>query len=638
MNSLVLRVSVAIAAVLLSASIAAADSTVLNKKKKLGFFASLFSSGASDNPQIRPRHNVFGKDWWSSSDQVRIINGGEANIASRIRNPSDNPDPGGGSDGYGMGNLTYVAGKLVPLGGTPFKEARPADPAGGAIFDALSDKDLGIRVLPDIRDAILDHYRNHGFQPLWTQGGKLSARANPVLKLLGGAAEDGLLPANYLPPTLSGFDAATGFSSSDPQAVARLDVGVTAMALQYAHDASGGQFDPRRLSLYNDIIPEWVSPAIAVKVLAWSPFPDSYLRDLEPKHPAYAAMKSALAGLRKETGDRTFVPIARGKKVKPGQTDARVEAVRQRLASFGDVPPADGDANVLDDGVAGALKAFQTSAGLKPTGLIDNATINALNNQGGELDLQRLVLNMERLRWLPKNLGNRYVFVNQAAFETQVIDKGTELWQSRVIVGKPMTQTAVFNDEIEMVVFNPSWGVPPSIIANEYLPKLRNDPSYLDRIGFKVTLPDGKPVASSRIDWASYGSKVPFNIQQPPGRKNALGELKFLFPNAHNIYMHDTPNRELFSEDIRAFSHGCVRVQNPREFASILLGWDRAKVDSNTDSKQSQTVRLPRTVPIHITYFTAWPDKDGKIQYFEDIYGRDSAMENALTTTTMAQR
>ncbi len=250
----------------------------------------------------------------------------------------------------------------------------------------------------------------------------------------------------------------------------------------------------------------------------------------------------------------------------------------------------------------------------------------------------QLIANMERLRWLPKTLAPRHVFVNQAAYKVQVFDGPTELWQSRVIVGKPTTQTSVFNDEIETVVFNPSWGIPPSIIAGEYLPKLRNDPGYLDRIGYVVTDSSGQRVRSSNVDWWSYGSAVPFSVQQPPGPKNALGELKFLFPNKHNIYMHDTPNRDLFTEESRAFSHGCVRVQNPREFAQVLLGWERSKIDANTDSKRSQTVKLGHKVPVYITYFTAWPDETGKIQYFKDIYERDLTMGKAMTTLTVAQR
>ena len=162
--------------------------------------------------------------------------------------------------------------------------------------------------------------------------------------------------------------------------------------------------------------------------------------------------------------------------------------------------------------------------------------------------------------------------------------------------------------------------------------------AYLDRIGFRVTDERGNPVSSGEVAWWDYGGKVPFNIQQPPGSDNALGELKFLFPNSHDIYMHDTPARELFEKDRRAFSHGCVRVQFPREFATILLGWDPAKVDDMTDSGRSQSVKLPRKVPVHITYFTAWPDETGKIRYFNDIYERDKTMENARSAVTLAQR
>jgi murein L,D-transpeptidase YcbB/YkuD len=219
-----------------------------------------------------------------------------------------------------------------------------------------------------------------------------------------------------------------------------------------------------------------------------------------------------------------------------------------------------------------------------------------------------------------------------------VVENGRAVWSTRVIVGKPNTQTYMFHDEMELVVFNPSWGVPPSIIAREYLPKLRRDPGYLDRLGFKVVNQNGKVVPSRSVRWASYGSKVPFGIHQPPGAKNALGEVKFLFPNSHNIYMHDTPARELFEEDARAFSHGCVRVQNPREFASVILGWDAAKVAGHIETPRSETVRLKEKIPVHLAYFTAWPDETGKMRYFEDIYGRDKAMENARTSVTVAQR
>ncbi len=639
MKTVILRLTLATAATVLAFGVAFADHE--SRKKKRSFFDSLFSRneyvGDSRDKAWNSRRKQ--RDWWGRNDGTRIIYGSRLDspwFKKRYRYDFD-PEPE--FKGFGMGNLTYVADKLVSLGRTSFTEPRPADPQSAAIYDALSSKDVGVRVLPDIKQAILDHYRAQGFNPLWLDGGKASGRARSVLKVLASASEEGMQPANYLPPALSDFAAVdSSLPAGDVQALARFEVGLTAMALKYAREASGGQFDPRRLSRYNDVTPERVAPADSMAVLAKTYFPARYLQGLQPQHPAYGAMKAALAELRKEMDDKAFVPIDKGPRVKLGQTDVRIPAVRKRLASLNGGSNSDMTDDLLDSDLSEALQKFQKTAKIKATGRLDNSTINALNNHGEERNLNRLVDNMERLRWLPKTLGTRHVFVNQPAFQVQVMEGQSELWRSKVIVGKPETQTSAFHDEIETVVFNPSWGVPPSIIANEYLPKLRNDPSYLDRIGFKVTTASGQKIASRDIDWWNYGGKVPFNIQQPPGEDNALGELKFLFPNSHNIYMHDTPTKDLFAKDVRTFSHGCIRVENPREFATVLLGWDRAKVDANTSGKKSQSVPLASKVPVHITYFTAWPDETGKIQYFNDIYGRDAAMEKAMTATVLAQR
>ncbi len=446
----------------------------------------------------------------------------------------------------------------------------------------------------------------------------------------------------YLPSGLPGYDAIDSLASWDLAMLARFDLGMTAAVLTYARHASGGQFDPARLSRYNDIKPESINPDTAIKIISWSPFVESYLAGLHPKHEAYGLMKKELANLRlQETPVEAPIEIVDGPRVKLGKPDPRVILLRQRLAQLAiDVPPAEiiGEDDVLDQALSDTLKAYQKSLRIKQTGQLDSPTVRQLAKKVDARKSDQLIANMERLRWLPKTLGPRHVFVNQAAFKVRVVDAGKDIWQSRVIVGKPNTQTSVFNDEIETVVFNPSWGIPPSIMAGEYLPKLRDDPGYLDRIGYVVTNSKGQRVRSSNVDWWAYGSKVPYSVQQPPGAKNALGELKFLFPNSHHIYMHDTPNRNLFDEDARAFSHGCVRVQNPREFAQILLGWDREKIDANTDSKKSQTVKLDSKVPIYITYFTAWPDETGKIQYFNDMYERDRTMDKARSTLTIAQR
>ena len=265
------------------------------------------------------------------------------------------------------------------------------------------------------------------------------------------------------------------------------------------------------------------------------------------------------------------------------------------------------DDGIYDDELVSAVKSFQRAAGLQADGLVGRRTISAFN---GKVEKHfdkaaRIAKNMERLRWLPRNLGRNHVFVNQAAYELRVIRNHHESWRTKVIVGKPSNQTSFFSDEMETVVFNPYWGVPQSIITNEMLPKLVNDPSYLDRLGYEVYSGSGRRVSSSSVDWWNYYNKVPFAVRQPPGRRNALGEVKFLFPNKHAIYLHDTPTKKLFERSERAFSHGCVRVKNPRLLAEQVLGWDQGKIASYIEAGRNQKISLDRKIPVHLTYFTA---------------------------------
>ena len=630
----------AIAAVLLQGT-ALADSQA--KKRKPTFLEQIFgNSGQSDSTAPRKRRNLFGglKDESIAGDNSNSYFAEDPSPGSsrRGRVTIADADPQDAIPGLGMGNLTYVPPKLVALSGISLPGTAPVDPAAAAIYAQLGSDSASLHVLPAARDALLAQYASQSYRPILLSGGKLSERGMDVLKLLARAGDDGLQPQTYLPTVLAAFDAP--LPENDPAAMARLDIDLSAAALRYAHDASGGQFDPALLSRYNDLQPPWVAADKAIKVIANSPYPVQYLEGLNPTHPAYAAMKKALAELRAKQVEPAVEKIADGAVVQKGESDPRMQSVRARLAQLGLKPddPVLLDPDMLDAGLSVQLRLFQKQVGLKVTGALGPQTVAALNNAGTGGSVDKLVDNMERLRWLPRNLGNRYVFVNQAAFQATVMKDGKPEWTTRVIVGKPDTQTAVFNDEMEMVVFNPSWGVPPSIIANEYLPKLRRDPAYLDRLGFKVVNQQGKVVPSSSVSWDSYGAKVPYGIQQPPGDKNALGELKFLFPNAHDIYMHDTPSRELFQKDVRAFSHGCVRVQNPREFASVVLGWTPEEVAAKVETRVSETVRLKDKLPVHIAYFTVWPDEQGNIVYFNDIYGRDKPIENARSATLVAQR
>lgn len=626
-HKLLLKLSVAAIAVSFASQTVLADTSRDEKRK--GFFESLFGA-----PK-KKKHRRSILPWWKENGGTHILYGSDYYGDENYNDPEPIP-------GKGMGNLLYVPPKLVSLSDPSFAKLFAPDVQSQAVLAELSAQKPVIRVANEVRQPILDLYRNAAFKPLWLTGNAPSERALSVLAFAAKVSEDGLEPLAYLPTGLSSFSNVTEQLSTDPQDLAKFDIAMTAAALKLAREISGGQFEPNSLSRYNDITPERVDAGQALKILAWSPFPEAYLKDLMPKHESYGLMKTELAKLRASNQKPAYKKIAEGKPVKAGKSDPRISLVRDRMQDLGFLSSEEAYvepefAEMLDTELSAALKKFQKSVKLRQTGILDLATVKNLNRDTSQRDIQRLVYNMERVRWLPKNLGKRFVLVNQPAFEVQVMDRGEEVWRSNVIVGKPLNQTSAFHDEIETVVFNPSWGVPQSIIVNEYLGKLRRDPSYLDRQGFKVIAPNGKVVRSSSINWAAYGSRPPFGVQQPPGKGNALGELKFLFPNSHDIYMHDTPTKNLFAESTRTFSHGCIRVENPREFAEVLLGWDREKIDAETDSRRSQTVALSQKVPVHITYFTAWPDSSGKMNYFNDVYERDEAMEKALAVLASAR-
>ncbi|MEO7565869.1 MAG: L,D-transpeptidase family protein [Aestuariivirga sp.] len=607
------------------AGTALADSKPIFKQapRKPNFFEQLFGGGS--NRDNKP-------NWWQRQemgpDGVRVLYGNQGKMNALADGAEPAPLPG-----LGMGNLTYVPLPTQSVFDVAFAKLPSTTPDADAIRNLLADKATNIRAVDVEKKAILAFYAARSFKPVWTENGQATPRVDAVLKLFAKATDDGLLPVNYQPEILSGFDNPQAALGTDADKLAKFDVELTAAALKFGRNISGGQFDPNRLSRYHDMKPESANADTTILGLADAAEPAAYLESLAPKNPQYAVFKAALAKLN-EQASTPITKVAFGPAVKRGKSDERLPAVRERLVQLGFLTkdsetPA--DPKILDDETSIALMAMQTSIKLKPTGNLDDKTIKVMNFDASDDHRVKLVDNMERLRWLPKNLGERHVFVNQAAFEVNVMDHGASVWKSRVVVGKPMTQTYAFSDQISTVVFNPTWGVPASIIINEYGPKSRRDPSYLDNQGFVVTDQNGNQVSSSSVDWWGMGKNPKFGVQQPAGAGNALGELKFLFPNAHDIYMHDTPSKELFASNMRAFSHGCVRVQNPRMFAQTLLGWDADKVASNIEQGDSHSVALPQKVPVHLTYFTAWADADGKIQYYDDIYGRDASIQKAFS-------
>jgi L,D-transpeptidase YcbB len=596
---------------------------------------------------------------------------------------------------------TYRADPLVELADAeltrPASQSmrwRPAREPSQAVFEALKSGSSGVRVTEQQRDDIIAFYRERDFAPLWVSHSGQSPRADDLLAELAEADAHGLAPEDYLPAQLGRFSDDLGHLGGDIDRLTRLELALTAAALRYAMHASGGRIVPDRLSAYHDLAPPTVDASKALARLADEASPGAYLASLHPVHPAYAAMQAELADLSARD-DRDEVPIADGPLVRPGDSDERIPAIRQRLTELGHLTPAAPAAAADDDVMASpigyemegplfgspeaevvievvmpeeaepvtpaprraepearpsrstaydretveALKAFQAASGLTVDGIIGQRTIAAFNSGNTEERIRRLVYSMERLRWMPRDFGAKHVFVNAAGFQTWVVENGEIIWTSKVIVGRPQHQTVFFSDEMDHVVFNPYWGVPGSIIVNEFLPEIYRDPSWLDREGYEVTDLQGRVIPSYSVDWYNLDpKKLPIGVRQPPGPKNALGEIKFMFPNQHAIYMHDTPSKPLFARDSRAFSYGCVRVEDPWGFAEIVLGWDGQRVASTRATTRDHTVSLEQKIPVHLAYFTAWPDETGTIRYHEDVYGRDRLLEQALGTLTVAMR
>ncbi|MBK8770851.1 MAG: L,D-transpeptidase family protein [Rhizobiales bacterium] len=618
-----------------AAAVLAALAIVTPPAQAGGFFDALFGTKAERKARAERRRFEAEqrRQWWLDDEGVLVKRkpSKEARIKKKAIIPDySDPEP---IPGFGMGNVAYVLPRLQPVADKGLIPMPAEGVAGEAIRIVLADSKTPIRADQKVRDGVIALYRDSKFRPLWLSNGAVSDRAKSVLALLKSSSEDGLEPARYIPAGFTGFDDIDGQIAGSNIAAAQFDVALTTAVATYATHLSGGVFDPGKLSLYHDIKPVGVEPGTALKVLAYSPFPVEYLKTLAPQHPAYAQLKAELAKVS-VAGESKPLPFPTGKRVKVGQSDDRIPELRTRMVDLGHLTAEEAAVdiekdNVLDKALSKSLKLYQASAGIAQTGSLDTATVKSFNADNTGNEREKIISSLERLRWLPKNLGSRYVFVNQAAQMVRVMDNGQEIWTSRVVVGRPTTQTSVFNDEMETVVFNPTWGMPQSILINEYLGKLRRDPGYFDRIGYQVVNAKGKKVSSRSVSWGSVGANSGIGVVQPAGDSNALGELKFLFPNSHSIYMHDTPNRELFAENRRAFSHGCVRVQNPREFAKVLLGLTDEEIESRLATGETQNVKVKPGTFVYLSYFTAWPDSDGKIRYYPDIYERDRTLEGA---------
>ena len=475
-------------------------------------------------------------------------------------------------------------------------------------------------------EALAAYYRDTGYGDLWT-GADDVARRRAVLAAFDRAADQGLPTARYDAPALvAAFRAARTEGDRG-----RVEAAMSRAYLAYARDLASGALTPAKVD--PGIVREIVrpDPAVLLRAIAASPKPASLLQDLAPDAPEYARLVKEK--LRLQSGPGWGAEIA-ADSLGLGATGPAVIQLREQLIARGYLNQT--ASGLYDQTLLRAVQRFQLDSGITADGIAGTSTIAALNVPMVDR-LKSITVALERLRWMgdaPR--GARHIWVNQPDFVARIIDNGRTSFQTRVVIGKNVEdqRSPEFSDQMEYMVINPSWGVPRSILVKEYLPLLQRNSNAVSHL--QVVDGNGRVVPRGAVNFAAYSaSSFPFGLRQPPSDGNALGKVKFMFPNPYNIYLHDTPAKNLFANEVRAYSHGCIRLGDPVDFAEVLLARQsddpKAVFQAELDSKQESSVSLDQKVPVHLVYFTAWPYGRGQIGYRKDVYGRDAKLFDALT-------
>jgi L,D-transpeptidase YcbB len=498
----------------------------------------------------------------------------------------------------------------------------PADqPVAERLRDMISTKSLRYFDRKNERAAVEKFYSARDYAPQWTQAGKLTDGAKGVIARLKDAASEGLNPADYPVPDFAG--------AGSPDQLAEAELKLTASMLDYARQAQSGRMHWSQVSADIQYPEHPTDPTEVLSNISTAKDASAALDGYNPPHKLYKELRAKLAELRGQ-GDGPMIYIAEGPALafraatkKQGESAPEDSRVPQLRAKLGVENPDD---TRYDAKVAAAVRKFQDHADLKPTGVLDDRTVKAINSPKRDRQIDTVLVNMERWRWLPRQLGasaigNAYVILNVPDFTLKVMQNGAQVWTTRVVTGKPGKHaTPMLTETMKFITVNPTWNVPPSIIYNEYLPALQQDPTVLQRMGL-------------RLERNRDGS---IHISQPPGEANALGRVRFNFPNKFLVYQHDTPDKHLFAKEERAFSHGCMRVQNPDVYAATLLNITMPNERYTPERIRSMygrseiDLKFPTPIPVNITYQTAFVDDAGKLQIRKDIYGRDAVMIGLL--------
>ena len=492
----------------------------------------------------------------------------------------------------------------------------------------LKDYDLADRT------ALAAFYEKQAGESLWLTKDGFNDTATNLIAEIQKADEWGLSSADYKLPGL----AKIGNGAFHDDDLADTEIKLSLVAMEYARHARGDRIDnpTEQLSSYLDRKPQLVERPKLLEGLASSSDKGAYLRSLHPKHEQFELLRQKLLALRSTNSGDELETIPDGPKITPGKVHWQVRLVRQRLKV--EMPATKADGSPIEDGyfdeaLARAIIDYKTKNEIEPINATITTDLRKALNKSDRIDERMLLANMEQWRWMPEDLGETHIWVNIPEFLVRVKRGETTVHEERIVAGKQETQTPVFSNRMRTVVFQPPWNVPESIKVNEFLPSLRNGGNPIEKQGL-VMQRNGRDVDAWDIDWSQQDIRN-YHIFQPPGDANVLGIVKFLFPNKHSVYLHDTPAKKLFNEKSRTFSHGCMRVRNPVQLAEVIMaidkGWDKEKIQELiTTGPENNEVALDRPLPVHVTYFTVWVADDGQVKTFADVYGHEQRIKLGL--------
>ena len=506
--------------------------------------------------------------------------------------------------------------------------------ADGPVTIRLPEGDTLVLSAPVIR-----FYRERGYLQAWTDYDEILDRGWQLLKVMENAGQDGLDPVRYRFPValrmVQQVEQDSLEEHQEPGHMAAVALVLSEVFGRYANHLTGGVLDPSASGLDWDIPKDSVDTYALLVRVASDEDPTLIVESLRPEVPEYRLLMEQLARYQRIVREGGWPAVGDDIPREVGGRGDAVVALRNRLIAEGDpeevrlVREGAAAANVYDEDLAAAVEHFQTRHALQPDGRVGASTLEQLNVTADER-VQQIALNLDKWRWLPQRLGDSYILVNVAGFELEYIRIDSVALAMNVVVGQEGWETPIFADTMEHIVVNPYWNVPASIKQEEVIPAIRRDPGYLSRTNMEA-LSGSRVVPASSID---YGNLEAYSFRQRPGRSNALGAVKFLFPNDNNIYLHDTPASQYFSAHSRAFSHGCIRLEKPLDLARALLAdvteTSPDRLDALLARDSEQWINVTETLPVYILYFTAWAGRDGTMRFYPDIYERNRRLEDQV--------